>query len=200
MSNGISKGLFRFRRPAVQAELDLPTPAESPETTAEVPLEWWQRPATVAGLAALAVILMVTAIATYVSARRDRTAAAALEGQVRALTLRPATQERALRIEPNRRSWSAAPDAAIRRPEPPELLALYLPVAYAQFPAFAVTVDKVDQGRMMVVHRMMPDSNHDLRLTLNSSAFGAGEYRIRIQGYTWRGQRVDVGWVRLVVN
>ena len=28
----------------------------------------------------------------------------------------------------------------------------------------------------------------------------AGEYRIRVQGYTWKGQRVDVGWVRLVVR
>ena len=52
----------------------------------------------------------------------------------------------------------------------------------------------------MVIERMTPDSNRDLRLALNSSAFGPGEYRIRLQGYTWRGQRVDVGWVRLVVS
>jgi hypothetical protein len=200
MTETKSTKLFRLRRPAVQTELDLPPPAGAPEDAAELALEWWQRPVAVAALAGLAALLLALAVAGNVSARRDRAAAAALERQVRILTLRPATQERALRIEPNRRSWSAAPDAAIRRPEPPELLALYLPVAYAEFPAFALTIDKVDQGRMMVVHRMMPDSNRDLRLTLNSSAFGAGEYRIRIQGYTWRGQRVDVGWVRLVVN
>ena len=75
-----------------------------------------------------------------------------------------------------------------------------MPVRQSQYPAFALVVDKVDHGRVMVIERMTPDSNRDLRLALNSSAFGPGEYRIRVQGYTWRGQRVDVGWVRLVVS
>jgi len=79
------------------------------------------------------------------------------------------------------------------------LLDVYLPVGYSEFKVFAVTIDKVDAGRVLLVQRMVPDSNRDLRLSLNSSAFGPGEYRIRLQGYTWRGQRVDAGWVRLVV-
>jgi hypothetical protein len=49
------------------------------------------------------------------------------------------------------------------------------------------------------VHRITPDSNHELRLSLNSSALGPGEYRIRLQGYTWRGERMDAGWVRLII-
>jgi hypothetical protein len=200
MSDRKTNRFLRLRRPAVQAELDLPPPEGTTEGLPSAPPAWWQRPPTVAVLAGLATILLAVAIAARFDARRERAAAAALEAQVRALTLRPATQERALRIVPNRRSWSAAPDAAMRRPEPPELVALYLPVAYAEFPAFAVSIDKVDQGRVLLLHRLVPDSNRDLRLTLNSSAFGAGEYRIRIQGYTWRGQRVDVGWVRLVVK
>jgi hypothetical protein len=57
-----------------------------------------------------------------------------------------------------------------------------------------------DHGRLLVLQRLVADSNRDLRVGLNSSAFGAGEYRIRLQGYTWRGERVDVGWVRLVVE
>jgi hypothetical protein len=200
MSDRKTSRFLGLRRPAVQADLDLPPPEGTVEVVPAAPPAWWQRPATVATLAGLAAILLVVAITAQVHARRERAAAAAFEAQVRALALRPATQERALRIVPNRRSWSAAPDAAMRRPEPPELIALYLPVDYAEFPAFAVSIDKVDQGRMLFLHRLLPDSNRDLRLTLNSSAFGAGEYRIRIQGYTWRGQRVDVGWVRLVVR
>jgi hypothetical protein len=73
-------------------------------------------------------------------------------------------------------------------------------VGYSPFPAFAVIVDKVDHGRVLVVERMAPDSNKELRLSLNSSAFGPGEYRLRLQGYAWRGDRVDVGWVRLQVT
>jgi len=52
----------------------------------------------------------------------------------------------------------------------------------------------------MTIQRMTPDSNRELRLSLNSSAFGPGEYRILLQGYDWRGQRSDTGWVRLVVR
>jgi hypothetical protein len=53
---------------------------------------------------------------------------------------------------------------------------------------------------MLVAQRLAPDTNKELRLTLNSSAFGPGEYRIRIEGYNWRGERADVGWVRLVMK
>jgi hypothetical protein len=50
-----------------------------------------------------------------------------------------------------------------------------------------------------MVERIAPDSNKDLLLSVNSSALGPGEYRLRLQGYTWRGERIDVGWVRLKV-
>lgn len=195
------KRSLRLRKSAVQVEMELPPPpgftsADAPEPV----LAWWQRPATVIALAAVALLLVIVAIQAQVSARRDRALAAKLETQVRTLTLRPSTAERTLSIPPNPRSWSASPDATIRWPEPPQLLELHLPVAYSDFKVFAVTVDKVDAGRVLLAHRMLPDSNRELRLSLNSSAFGPGEYRIRLQGYTWRGQRVDAGWVRLVVQ
>jgi hypothetical protein len=189
-----------LRKAAVQAELDLPPPPgfEAADGS-ELELAWWQKPATVIALAAGVAVLLVVSIVSQVSAYRDRKLAAVLENEVKTLTLRASTQDRTLRIAPNPRSWSASPDAAIRWPEPPELLDIYLPVVHSEFKSFAVTVDKVDMGRVLLVHRMVPDSNRDLRLSLNSSAFGPGEYRIRLQGYTWRGQRVDAGWVRLVV-
>jgi hypothetical protein len=188
------------RKAAVQVELALPPPPGPPLPVEEIVLAWWQKPVAVASLAAIAVLLLVLGIASQLHARRDRALAAELETRVKTLTLRASTAERALRIEPNPRSWSAAPDATIAWPEPPLMLELYLPVAYSEFTTFAVTVDKVDQGRMLVVQRMMPDSNRELRLSLNSSALGPGEYRIRIEGYNWRGQRADAGWVRLVIK
>jgi len=190
----------RLRKAAVQVELALPPPPGPPLPAEEIVLAWWQKPVAVASLAALAALLLVLAVASQLHARRDRLHAAALETHVKTLTLRASTAERLLRIAPNPRSWSAEPDAVVSRPEPPQMLDLYLPVAYSDFTSFAVTIDKVDQGRMMMVQRMMPDSNRELRLSLNSSAFGPGEYRIRIEGYTWRGQRADAGWVRLVIR
>ena len=136
------------------------------------------------------------AAALTVSASRRNPAVVDAEG----IAMSGTGATRTLRITPNPRSWSAAPDMALAWPEPPQLLELRLAVGYSAFPAFAVIVDKVDHGRVLVVERMTPDSNKELRLSLNSSAFGPGEYRLRLQGYTWRGDRVDVGWVRLLVT
>lgn len=200
MSGKKSNRALRLRKPAVQEDLPLPPPPGPPLPAPEIELAWWQKPATVAAIALIGVLACVVATVAQVSSNRDRALAADFETRVKSLTLRAASAQRALRIAPNPRSWSAEPDATIAWPEPPELLDLYLPVGYAQFPTFAVTIDKVDQGRMMILQRMMPDSNREIRLSLNSSAFGRGEYRIRIEGYTWRGERVDAGWVRLVVR
>jgi hypothetical protein len=200
MSGKKTRKSLRLRKPAVQAELELPPPPGPPLPAPEFEFTWWQKPLAVAGLAAIAVLLMITAIASMIGARRERQHAQSLEAQVRTLTLRAPTRERALKIAANPRSWSATPDATIQWPDPPELVELYLPVAYSDFTTFAVTIDKVDQGRMLILQRLVPDSNRELRVAINSSAFGPGEYRIRIEGYTWRGERVDAGWVRLIVK
>jgi hypothetical protein len=188
-----------LRRPAEQVELALPPP---PGATEFVPLEpqWWQQRRFVVGLGCALLLLLALTITARMVSHRDRAAAAANEAQARMLTLRAASQVRAVRITPNPRSWSATPDATVAWPDPPELLELYLPVAYSDYRVFAITIDKVDVGRVMDLQRVSVDSNRELRLTLNSSAFGPGEYRLRLQGYTWQGQRVDAGWVRLVVQ
>jgi len=185
----------------VQVELDLP-PGGTPvvDDARAYDARWWQQPAFAAGLAIATAVLLALTLGARVASHRDRERATELEARLKSETLRPATQARALRIEPNPASWSAAPDATLRWPEPPELLEIYLPLRYADYTSYAIVVDKVDHGRVMVLERVARDSNGDLRFSINSSAFGPGEYRLRLQGYTWRGQRVDAGWVRLVVE
>ncbi|HET7202860.1 MAG TPA: hypothetical protein VFI92_05785, partial [Steroidobacteraceae bacterium] len=200
----------RWRRFLVQAELELPPPSSHAPAAALDPdasppgmdppdTPWWRSTGAVLGLAlACALLLVVTGVALRNGAR-DREAAAAAEERAATLTLRAVNSERTLRIAPNPGSWSASADSTIAWPQPPQLLELHFPVGYTQYRTFALVVDKVDHGRVMVIERLAPDSNRDLRLSINSSAFGPGEYRMRIQGYTWRGERNDVGWVRLVV-
>jgi hypothetical protein len=201
-----------WRKYLTQAELDLPPPSaaapagDSEDSSDEFDdleppeLEWWQTRLFVASLAAVCVALLVLAVASMVSASREREAARAAALREKTLTLRAINSVRALRIVPNPRSWSASPDATLAWLEPPQMLELHLPVSYSEFLTFALTLDKVDHGRVLVVERMTPDSNKELLLSLNSSAFGPGEYRLRLQGYTWRGDRVDAGWVRLLVS
>jgi len=190
----------RAHKPAEQVDLPLPPPPGPPLAAPAQELAWWQKPAAVAGLVALAALLLVVAAFSMFAAGRDREVAANLESQLKTRTLQVAATQRALRIAPNPRSWSANPDAIIEWPDPPELLDLYLPVGYTDFTTFGIAIDKVQQGRVLIVQRMAPDPNRELRLSLNSSAFGPGEYRIHIEGYNWRGDRADAGWVRLVVK
>jgi hypothetical protein len=202
----------RWRRYLVQAELELPPPtlqatagagapgADDPSEWDQDLLPWYQKRVAVFALGATCLALIVVTGMALWNGARDREAAKAAEARARTLTLRAVNSERALRITPNPRSWSATADASIAWPEPPQLLELSFPIGYARYAAYALVVDKVDHGRVMVIERMTADSNRDLRVAVNSSAFGPGEYRIRVQGYTWRGQRIDVGWVRLVVR
>ncbi|MBP7607927.1 MAG: hypothetical protein KA760_00430 [Steroidobacteraceae bacterium] len=201
-----------WRKFLTQAELELPPPAggapasDSDDRTDEFDyaepseLAWWQTRPFVAGLTVACIALAVLAVTSMMNASRDREAARAAAEREQTLTLRAINSVRSLRITPNPRSWSGAPDLTLDWPEPPQLLELRLAVGYSPFLTFAVIVDKVDHGRVLVAERLTPDSNKELRLSLNSSAFGPGEYRLRLQGYTWRGDRVDVGWVRLLVT
>ncbi len=80
---------------------------------------------------------------------------------------------------------------------PPQLLELHIDVSEGKFTQFQITIDKVDEGRVMQIRRVARDSNRELRLALNSSAFGPGDYLVRLDAYNWRGQAQEYGWIRL---
>jgi hypothetical protein len=74
---------------------------------------------------------------------------------------------------------------------------LILNASQEPYNQFQITVDKVDGARVMQINRIARDSNKEVRIALNSSAFGPGDYVLRVEGYTWRGQLQPVGWARL---
>lgn len=80
---------------------------------------------------------------------------------------------------------------------PPQLLDLHIDVSKGKYTQFLITVDREDGTRVMILRRVTRDSNRELRLGLNSSAFGPGDYLMEIEGYNWRGQTETIGWVRL---
>ena len=81
--------------------------------------------------------------------------------------------------------------------EPPQMLELRIDVSQSKYTQFQLTIDKIDGGRVIEVRRVTRDSNKELRVALNSSAFGPGEYMMRIDGYTWKGQAEEFGWLRI---
>ena len=81
--------------------------------------------------------------------------------------------------------------------QPPQLLDMRIEASDSKYNAYQITIDRVDGTRVMQIRRIARDSNRELRLALNSSAFGRGDFLMKIEGYTWRGQLEEVGWVRL---
>jgi hypothetical protein len=81
--------------------------------------------------------------------------------------------------------------------QPPQWLDLYINVSEGKYTQFMIRIEKVDEGLVMQLRRVARDSNRELRLALNSSAFGPGDYLLKIDGYNWRGQTEDFGWIRI---
>lgn len=89
------------------------------------------------------------------------------------------------------------PTVALGWLKPPELLDISIDAREGKMTQFQITVDKSDGVRVMQIKRITRDSNKELRLSLNSSAFGPGDYLVRIDAYNWRGQTKEYGWFML---
>ncbi len=95
------------------------------------------------------------------------------------------------------RAKPTAPTVNVGWPIPPELMDIFIDVTEGRYTTFQVTIDKADGERVMQIRRLARDSNKELRFALNSSAFGPGNYLLKFDGYNWRGQPEEVGWVML---
>ena len=89
------------------------------------------------------------------------------------------------------------PTLAIGWLKPPQLLDVYVDVSEGKYSQFMITLEKVNEGQLMVLRRIARDSNRELRFSLNSSAFGPGSYLFRFDGYNWRGQTEQIGWIKI---
>lgn len=81
--------------------------------------------------------------------------------------------------------------------QPPQLMELVFDASQQPYGTYQVTIDKADGSRVIQIKRIARDSNKEVRVAMNSSAFGPGEYLMKFDGYTWRGQLEVVGWARL---
>jgi hypothetical protein len=147
----------------------------------------------------VAVILVVAAAVAYhfmtVSGLESRIASMATAAETARLKAPSGIQS--FKLTPGTQGPQSAPSTAIGWPDPAQLLELRIDVTEIRYNSFSLTIEKLGEARIMQVRRIAPDSNRELRLALNSSAFGPGEYRIDLQGYTWRGELVDAGWLRV---
>jgi hypothetical protein len=71
---------------------------------------------------------------------------------------------------------------------------LKIDMSWSKYTAFRVTLDRQDQGRVAVLNYLLRDSNGDLHLAFNSTAFGPGTYEFAIEGLDLHGDAVAQAW------
>lgn len=159
---------------------------------------WWERPPALIAAAGLALILGITALALYGRLGARDAAVAALQRQVAARPVDPIESTHTYAMAPNRTAPSQQSLATIGGARA-ELAELQLDVAWSQFSAFRIVIDRIDQGRVLILHHVLRDSSGALRIGLNTSTLGPGVYRFTIEGLTWRGEAVPQAWATITI-
>ena len=119
-----------------------------------------------------------------------------LQKQATERALDPATSTREIRLLPSRAGASNSP-AIVIGGGAVQLADLRIDESRSPYHAFRVTIDRIDQGRVAIIGNLAKDSNGHLRLALNSSALGPGNYQLTLEGLDWRGDPQPDSWVTI---
>lgn len=155
----------------------------------------WRTPAaffTAIGAAAvLAIALGVVLWRWDMAVDRQRV----LEAQAEQGFLAPTSAAQTVRIDPQaRHRYSAGGGASASRIE------LYIAMRTLKFNQFRVNLARGDGTFIAQFNRLVRDSNGNLRIAFNSSLLPAGDYELRVEGITWRGEAVPLERVVLALQ
>ncbi|MGC4029127.1 MAG: hypothetical protein QM696_09670 [Steroidobacteraceae bacterium] len=177
----------------IHAGLRLLETAGQPEPWTEKPPAFWQKPLFLAVLAALAgTLLIATLMLLFAGSERDKHISA-LEDQIAHQPLSPAESTRSIVVEPSRTGPMLRSIVTLGGKRA-EMADLKVDVSWSRFTSFRVTIDRIDQGRVLTLGNLQRDSNGHLRVALNSSVLGPGDYAVQLEGLDWRGTPNKEGW------
>lgn len=183
----------------VNAGLRLLEASGKPEPWQEAPKPFWSKLPIVIGLAVATLLLAITLSVVIGDSSAKNAKIARLQKQIEDQPLDAATATRTIRLMPSREGASNTPAVTIGGGAA-ELVDLKIDESRSAYKVFTVTIDRVDQGRVSVIHNLIKDSNGHLRVTLNSSALGPGTYQFTIEGMSWRGEPEPDSWVAIRVQ
>jgi hypothetical protein len=124
---------------------------------------------------------------------------AKLQRQSAEQPLEAATNTRTIRLVPSHDGASNSPAVMIGGGAA-QLVDFKIDESKSAYKTFRITIDRIDQGRVAVLHNLVKDSNGHLRLALNSSALGPGNYQLTIEGLSWRGDPEPDSWVTIGIQ
>jgi hypothetical protein len=184
----------------VNAGLRLLEASGKPEPWQEAPRPVWQKPQVTLVLAVAVVVLgMALAIAGAASSSKSHRIAE-LQKQNSERALDAATSTREIRLLPSRSGASNSPAITIGGGASAQLADLKIDESRSPYHTFRVTIDRIDQGRVAVISNLGKDSNGNLRIALNSSALGPGNYQLTVEGLDWRGQPQPDSWITIGIQ
>jgi hypothetical protein len=161
--------------------------------------EFWRKPQVPLALGIATFLLTVTLALVGTQSAGKSNRIAALEQRATDQPLEAAASTRTIRLQPSRRRTSSAPAVTIGGDGSAQLADLKIDMGHASATAFRVTIDRVDQGRVAVLHNVLKDSNGHVRFALNSSALGPGNYQLSIDALNWRGEAVPDSWITIAI-
>jgi len=184
----------------VNAGLRLLEASGKPEPWQEAPRPVWQKPQVTLMLAAAVVVLgMALAIVGAASSSKGHRIAE-LQKLNSERALDAATSTREIRLLPSRSGASNSPAITIGGGAGAQLADLKIDESRSPYHIFRITIDRIDQGRVAVINNLGKDSNGHLRIALNSSALGPGNYQLTLEGLDWRGQPQPDSWITIGIQ
>jgi hypothetical protein len=184
----------------VNAALRLLEASGKPEPWAEPPKPFWSKLEIVLGLLA-GVLVLGAALAVVASGSAQKThRIAALQKEALERPLDPATSTRDIRLLPSRDGASDTPAIVIGGGSEGQLADFRIDESRSPYRLFRITIDRINQGRVGIIDRIAKDSDGNLRITLNSTALGPGDYQLTIEGLNWQGQPQPDSWVTIGIR
>jgi len=183
----------------INAALRLLDASGQPLPWAEKPIPFYQKPLTIAVVTALAATLLIATLLLVAAGGKKDERIAVLANEVASQPLQPSKSTRVVMVQPSRSGPVASPAAVIGGGDT-ELADFKFDLSWSTFNNFRVTVDRVDQGRVAILGNVYRDSNGHVRIALNSSALGPGEYDMNFEGLDWRGNPNAQAWTRFAVT
>jgi hypothetical protein len=184
-----------------QASLKLLEASGQPQDLREPEAPWWRSIYVPLGLAAVALISLAAfwvLIGKYALLRGE------LEDTRLAIRQGPLVQpavERSLTITPDKAPGLDRARITVKSTEP-QLVDLHIDMSYTgKLMQYRVFVDKLEQGRALVLNNVLKDSNNEIRMTFNTTGLSVGTYGVRIEALPPKGALpIEEGWLTLEVQ
>ena len=207
------RGVHDFERycaenPGVLDELGLPTAVNAalrlleaggrPPPWEERPRKFWEKPQALIG--AGVIVLLLAGLALYLQARLSSVehSVAGLKAEAIERPIDPATSTRTITLIPSRTAPSRR-DAVVIGGGAAQLADFRIDMSWSTYTVVRVTIDRIDQGRVAVIHNALRDSSGTVHVSVNSTALGPGSYQFTLEGLNWRGEATPQAWITVGV-